>query len=154
MNDIERLIRNPVSGSVPAAEEQPRTPGFPVCSLAEIEQFKEEEWEDELGGRRVRHDPFLKKWRMTIQLDEERIWFLSIFLWENGSLDRYSLDQELVSDSHYEFRDEAGLRQAIYTPGDEKLLLAEVLVHYVQQNGGSALLKALEPFIIARYLYD
>ena len=52
------------------------------------------------------------------------------------------------------FRDEKGLRKKIYSSGDEKKYLAEVLIRYVQMNGGNALLSALYPFITAQYHYE
>ena len=77
-----------------------------------------------------------------------------MFVKEDGRFEKYSLDYEMASDSHYEFRDEKGLRKKIYSSGDEKKYLAEVLIRYVQMNGGNALLSALHPFITAQYHYD
>ena len=110
--------------------------------------------EHRAGARRSRHDMTMRKWRLTIQLDDQGIWFLTVFVNDDGSFDKYSLDHEVASDSHYEFRDEKGLRNKIYRPGDENKYLAEVLISYVKIYGGSALLSKLYPFITAQYHYD
>ena len=96
-------------------------------------------------------DKLTGKWRTRIQLDEERLWFLSIFTYEDGKLDRYSLDHEAADDSHYEFSDEESVRKALYSPGDEKLSFAEVLIRYTAAHGGNALLNKLYPYITAQY---
>lgn len=110
--------------------------------------------EHHAGARYAWHDKTLGEWRLTIQLDNQGIWFLSVFVKEDGRFEKYSLDYEMASDFHYEFRDEKGLRKKIYSSGDEKKYLAEVLIRYVQMNGGNALLSALYPFITAQYHYD
>lgn len=106
------------------------------------------------GGRSSYHDIVLKKWRMRIQLDTQAVWFLSVFVRDDGSFDKYSLDQELASDSHYEFTNETAIRRIIYAPGDEKKYFAEVLIRYVASFGGQHLLNTIAPYITAQYHFD
>ncbi len=134
----------------------PRTKisGGQAYSLAYIRGYEGIKREHHAGARYAWHDKTLGEWRLTIQLDNQGIWFLSVFVKEDGRFEKYSLDYEMASDFHYEFRDEKGLRKKIYSSGDEKKYLAEVLIRYVQMNGGNALLSALHPFITAQYHYD
>ena len=133
---------------------RPKISGGQAYSLAYIQGYEGEKREYHPGARYAWHDKALGEWKLTIQLDNQGIWFLSVFVKEDGRFEKYSLDYEMASDSHYEFRDEKGLRNAIYSSGDEKKYLAEVLIRYVQIHGGHALLSALHPFITARYHYD
>lgn len=128
--------------------------GGQAYSLAYIQGYEGIKREHHAGARYAWHDKTLGEWRLTIQLDNQGIWFLSVFVKEDGRFEKYSLDYEMASDSHYEFRDEKGLRKKIYSSGDEKKYLAEVLIRYVQMNGGNALLSVLYPFITAQYHYD
>ena len=128
--------------------------GGQAYSLAYIQGYESIKREHHAGARYAWHDKTLGEWRLTIQLDNQGIWFLSVFVKEDGRFEKYSLDYEMASDFHYEFRDEKGLRKKIYSSGDEKKYLAEVLIRYVQMNGGNALLSALYPFITAQYHYD
>lgn len=128
--------------------------GGQAYSLAYIQGYEGIKREHHAGARYAWHYKTLGEWRLTIQLDNQGIWFLSVFVKEDGRFEKYSLDYEMASDSHYEFRDEKGLRKKIYSSGDEKKYLAEVLIRYVQMNGGNALLSALYPFITAQYHYN
>ena len=133
----------------PYEQAQPRQ----SYSLAYVKSFEGREAERRPGGRTTRHDVSLRKWRMTIQLDENRVWFLSVFVNEDGTFDTYSLDEELAEDSHYKFTDEQAVRKALYRPGDEHLEFAEVLVRYVKNCGGYALLCDIKPYITAEFHY-
>ena len=73
---------------------------------------------------------------MTVQLEPERYWFLSVSFRENGTFDTFSLDYEDANDSHYEFREEQKIRRALYKAGDEELYLHEVLSRFIRENGG------------------
>ena len=101
-----------------------------------------------------RYDSVTKQWRMRIQLDEERIWFLSVFVRDDGSVEKYSLDKELAEDSHYEFSDEKNIRKRIYQPQDENRFFHEILIRYLNENGGEKLLRIIEPYITAQYHFD
>ena len=136
------------------ASPRPKISGGQAYSLAYIRGYEGIKREHHAGARYAWHDKTLGEWRLTIQLDNQGIWFLSVFVKEDGRFEKYSLDYEMASDFHYEFRDEKGLRKKIYSSGDEKKYLAEVLIRYVQTNGGNALLSALHPFITAQYHYD
>lgn len=122
--------------------------GGQAYSLAYIQGYEDIKTEYHAGARSAWHDKTLGEWRLTIQLDNQGKWFLSVFVKEDGRFEKYSL-YEMGLDSYYEFRDEKGLRKKIYSFGDEKKYLAEVLIRYVQMNGGNALLSAL--FIARSY---
>lgn len=76
----------------------------PMYTLEYILSCRNGNKQNEFGVYRAQHDNSLGKWRLNIPLEETGYWFLSVFLFENGSFDRYSLDYEAASDSHYEFR--------------------------------------------------
>jgi len=127
---------------------------FPAYSLTYIQKYAGKTRENRTGAKIALHDKIIGKWRLRIQLDDNRVWFLSVFVKDNGSFDRYSLDKETASDSHYEFRDEKALRQDIYCHGDENKYLDEVLISYLKKYGVNALVKALTPYITAQYHFD
>ncbi len=139
---------------IKTAPSYPKISGGKAYSLAYIQGYEGAPRENRPGARTAYHDKVLGKWRLTIQLDSARVWFLSVFVNDDGTFDKFCLDYEMASDSHYEFRNEAGLRKSIYCPGDEKKYLAEVLIRYVQTYGGGALLSKLYPFITAQFHYD
>ena len=106
------------------------------------------------GSSTVFHDTSINKWRLKIQLDEEQVWFLSVFINENNTLDKFSLDKELASDSHYQFNAEGEIRKALYQKGDEKKYLHEILIKFVKQQGGDKLLTVIYPYITGQYHSD
>lgn len=166
---IEPIEREDIAGSDASETVQPESasapnagpiqsapvehPGEAAYSLAYLKSFEGREAERQPGGRSTWHDVSGRKWRMRIQLDEERVWFLSVFVREDGTFDMFSLDEELAEDSHYEFTDEQAVRKALYRPGDENLEFAEVLIRYVKDCGGYALLHDINPFITAEFHY-
>ena len=79
---------------------------------------------------------------------------MSVFVGENGGLIEFSLDYEGAADSHYEFTDEKAIRDKLYRPGDEKLYFHEILVRYVKEYGGNALLNQIMPYVTAQFHYD
>ncbi|MCM1307545.1 MAG: hypothetical protein NC223_02990 [Butyrivibrio sp.] len=100
------------------------------------------------------YDISLKKWRMKIQLDKARVWFLSVFIKEDNTFSGFSLDEESASDSHYEFKDEAQIRKSLFKEGDEEKYLHEVFIAFVKKQGIKKLFETLQPYITARYHYD
>lgn len=106
------------------------------------------------GSCRVFHDVSIKKWRMTLQLDAERIWFLSVFFNDDGTFSNFSLDEEYASDYHYEFYAEDKIRELLYQKGDEGKYFHEILIRYVKNKSGSDLLSLIDPFITMRFHYD
>lgn len=123
-------------------------------SLSYIKSLENIKTEKRAGRREARFDVSSDKWRLRIQLDDSGIWFLSVFVNSSGSLDSFSLDKELASDSHYVFTDEFGIRKKLYQTGDNCRCFDDILIRYVKQYGGEALLDALYPFITAQYHYD
>lgn len=132
----------------------PKVSGGSAYSLAYVQGYNGVQREYYPGARTARYHQATGKWQLKIQLDEAGVWFLSVFLKADGKFEEYSLDHEIACDSHYKFRDEKGLRKAIYYPGDENKYLAEVLIRYVKVNGGNRLYDALHPFITAQIHYD
>lgn len=147
------LLKKENIGKKETSSPHPMIYGGQAYSLAYIQGYEDIKTEYHAGARSAWHDKTLGEWRLTIQLDNQGKWFLSVFVKEDGRFEKYSL-YEMGLDSYYEFRDEKGLRKKIYSFGDEKKYLAEVLIRYVQMNGGNALLRALDPFITAQYHYD
>lgn len=103
------------------------------------------------GACSVMQDQSMHQWRLQIQLDKEQLWFLSIFVRDDGSFDKFSLDKESADDSHYEFRDEQKIRNKLYHSGDEKKYFHEILIRYVKEHGGEALLSLIMPYVIAQF---
>ena len=106
------------------------------------------------GRCSVTHDQSLHEWRMKIRLEETRLWFLSVFVNENGTLDKYSLDEEAACDSHYEFINEKKIRRLLYEKGDENRYLHEIFMRYVQKYNGFKLVELIKPYITAQFHYD
>ncbi|MBQ6582237.1 MAG: hypothetical protein IJH77_00265, partial [Mogibacterium sp.] len=115
-------------------------------------QMKGTEETREPGSMHLWHDVVLKKWRLTIQLDPKRIWFLSVFIRDDGTFDKFSLDEELASDSHYEFDDEDLVRKRLFREGDQDLYLHEILIRCVEEQGGNNLLHYIP--VTASYHFD
>ena len=106
------------------------------------------------GSCEVVHDVSMKKWRFTFQLEEQRLYFLSVFIHENDVFDMFSFDEEYASDSHYQFKDEEGVRKALYRPGDEDKLLHEIFIEYLKDHKSSELITAIWSYITAEFHYD
>lgn len=140
------------AGSSDARAE--RLPGGRAYTLASVMEKEKHPDARGIGARSAWHDRSMGQWRLTIQLDEERIWFLSVFLSEDGRLDKFSLDEELASDSHYEFRAEDEIRRKLYVPGDENRSLDEVLIRYAGEHGANALPGVIRPYVTAEFHYD
>ena len=104
--------------------------------------------------KRVWHDQVLHKWRLTIPLDDQGVYFLSVFIEEDGNFDKYSLDCELASDSHYEFFNEKEIRKLLYQEKDEDLYLDEIFSRYLRDHTGDKLIELIGPFITATYHFD
>ena len=123
-------------------------------SLSYIKSIENIQTEKRAGWREARFDASADHWQLRIQLDDKGIWFLSVFVNSTGSLEEYSLDKELASDSHYIFSDEIGVRKKLYRPGDNCRCFDDILIRYVKQYGGEALLDELYPYITAQYHFD
>lgn len=103
------------------------------------------------GACHIRHDQSMKKWHLQIQLDTEHLWYLSVFVRDDGSFEKYSLDKEAANDSHYEFVEEQKIRKSLHVTGDEKKYFHEVLIRYVQAHGGEALLSQIMPYVTEQF---
>ena len=128
--------------------------GDKVYTLDYLKRWECHTAEDYRKPQYAKYDQSLDTWRLTVQLDIERVWFLSVFVKGNGTFDKYSLDCELADDSHYEFTDEKAIRRRLYHPGDEALHFAEVLIRYVQRYGGNSLLSEIYPYVTTEYHFD
>ena len=103
------------------------------------------------GSCHVRHDQSVGKWHLRIQLDNEHLWYLSVFIRDDGSFEKYSLDKEAANDSHYEFVEEQKIRKSMYSVGDENKYFHEILIPYVQAFGGEALLNQIMPYVTEQF---
>ena len=103
------------------------------------------------GTYHISHDKSMGKWRLRIRLDSKQLWFLSVFVRDDGRFEKYSLDKETANDSHYVFTNEQVIRKNIYAPGDENKYFHEILARYVQANGGEALLSQIMPYVTAQF---
>lgn len=106
-----------------------------------------------LGACSVRHDQFMHKWHLQIQLDEEELWYLSVFVYDDGSFEKFSLDKEAAIDSHYEFIEEQKIRNSLYISGDENKYFHDILIRYVQAHGGNALLSHVMPYVTEQFYF-
>ena len=123
-------------------------------TLEYIQSLEGVEREYIVGGREVRHDTFLKQWRLRVQLEPNAYWFLSVLINDNGRFNTFFLDEEAADDSHYGFTNEKAIREQLYQPGDESLLLDQILIRYAKQNGSSALYwQLIRPYVTEQYHY-
>lgn len=140
----------PAKASEPA---QPPTPvpspvlAYPQYTLEYIDAQKRHPEEKSPGGCRVRHDQSEHKWELQFQLDKEALWFLSVFVRDDGSFDSFWLDEEAADDSHYAFAEEQMIRARLHTAGDENRYFHEILIRFVERHGGGALLNLIRPYI-------
>ena len=126
---------------------------YKMYDLNYIQSMSRKEREYTIGGCSVWHDVVLKKWRLTIQLDKEAYYFLSVFIMEDGSFDMYSFDEEAARDSHAIFTSEKEIRKKLYMPGDEEKYLHEILIRYVMQDGTRYLGKIVAPWIYGNAIF-
>lgn len=124
-----------------------------LYTLEYLQSFEGKPWETGIGSRSVWHDISMKQWRLTVQLEEKGYWFLSVFIREDGTFSKFSLDEERADDSHYEFVNEEAIRRKIYQPGDEKLLLDDILIRYARENGAGSLLTLIGPYVTEEFHY-
>lgn len=103
------------------------------------------------GACRIRHDQSMKKWHLQIQLDSEHLWYLSVFVHDDGSFEKYALDKEAANDSHYEFVEEQKIRNSLHVSGDENKYFHEVLIRYVNEHGGEALKSLIMPYVTEQF---
>ena len=105
----------------------------------------------EPGSCHARYDQSMKEWRLEIQLDWERLWFLSVFVHDDGSFEKYSLDEEAADDSHYEFTEERKIRNSLYISGDENKYFHEILIRFLEEHSAGALLALIRPYITKEF---
>lgn len=120
-------------------------------NLDYIKSFTGKERTYAVGERYVYHDSVMNEYRLVVQLDETREYFLSVFIREDGSFENYSLDIERASDSHYEFREEDKIREKLYAKGDEGQYLDEIFIRYISQYGGDKLPSLILPYVTAQF---
>lgn len=103
------------------------------------------------GACQVRYDQSLGKWHLHILLDDEQLWYLSVFIRDDGIFENYSLDKESANDSHYEFVEEQKIRKNLYISGDENKYFHEILIRYIQEHGGDSLLSQIMPYVTKQF---
>ena len=99
------------------------------------------------GACSVRFDTFLKKWHLKFQLDESQLWYLSVFVQEDGTFEKFSLDNEAANDSHYEFVEEERIRESLCSSNTETQYFHQILMQYVRKHGGNALRSKIMPYV-------
>lgn len=114
---------------------------YPKYSLDYIRNCDTEEMKAK--GMELYHDAILNHQRLIVSLDNSRLWFLSVFIKDDGSSVEFSLDYEAADDSHYMFNDEDTVRRRIYKDGDEKLYLHDVFRRYIAETDGRTLLSKI-----------
>lgn len=114
---------------------------YPKYTLDYIRKCDNEEMKEK--GMELWHDVILEQQRLTVCLENSRYWFLSVFIKDDGSSVKFSLDYEDAHDSHYEFTDEDTVRRRIYKDGDEKLYLHDVFRRYIAETDGNTLLSKI-----------
>lgn len=105
------------------------------------------------GACRVWHDQAMQKWRIHIQLDDDRLWYLSVFVSDDGCFEKFSLDKEAANDSHYVFVEEQKIRNSLYVLGDENKYFHEILIRYINEHGGEALKSQILPYVTEQFHY-
>lgn len=95
------------------------------------------------GRNNVYYDYGLRCWRARIPLHPKQNVYLSVFVYDDTSIMKFSLDIELDHDVHYQFYNEKELRKQIYQQGDEDKYLHEILVRYEP----SVLKNIIKPFV-------
>lgn len=126
----------------------------PQYTLEYIKERGKSAKEREDGVCSVAYDQFTKKWRLKIQLDNEKLWYLSVFVCDDGRIDKYSLDKESACDSHFEFADEQKIRNSLYVSGDESKYLHQIMRRCVKEYGGEMLRMRIMPYVTQQYHFD
>lgn len=108
------------------------------------------------GSKTVSYDQSMGRTRLTVQLDSKQDWFLIIcFDSSSGALVKYILYEAAgMSESYYEFKNEAAIREKIYRPGDENRYIDELFIRYIAENSGFKLYEMMKPFFTAQFHYD
>lgn len=119
-----------------------------------LEYIKEQECRSEeigAGACCVRYDRSLGKWHLRVQLDDEQLWYLSVYVSDDGSFETFSLDKEAANDSHYEFVEENKIRNSLYAFGDENKFFHDILIRYVKEHGGEELKSQIMPYVTEQF---
>ena len=74
-----------------------------------------------------------------------------MFLHQDGSFEKYSLDKETANDSHYEFVEEQAVRKKLNAVGEEDKFFHEILIRYVKSCGGNELLNQILPYVTKQF---
>lgn len=123
----------------------------PQYTLEYIKEQEKRTKETEESNCSVTYDQFTKKWRLKFQLDNEKLWYLSVFVCDDGSFDKFSLDKESACDSHFEFKDEQKIRNSLYVSGDESKYLHQIMRCCVKEHGGEMLRMRIMPYVTQQY---
>ena len=108
-----------------------------------------------VGSKTVDYDKSLGRTRVVIQLDNNHRWFLSIFFDDvTEALLKYDLDYEGSYESHFEFKDEAAIREKIYQPGDEEKYLEDLFIRFIEEHSGEELQALVKQYSTAQFFYD
>ncbi|MBR6955092.1 MAG: hypothetical protein IKH77_08685 [Clostridia bacterium] len=128
---------------------------YRVHTMEEANALPEHNFVRSIGRAWASRDRSTGKTRMCIQLDREAFCFLSIFfISSTGALEKYSLDWEAASDSHYEFKNEAAVRRALGAEQLDSRYLDEIMIQYLGSHSPGRLLEAVMPWVTAQYHFD
>lgn len=80
-----------------------------------------------------------------VPLDNNRLFFLSVFRNENGEIEKYSIDIEKASDSHYELSNSGMKRMEHYLKNKfQKQDLIDGLKEFLRSNNESDLINLFD----------
>ena len=108
-------------------------------------------------GESIWHDVVLNRYRWTIRLEDSRTAFWSVFLNDSTmAIEKYSLDIETASDSHYEFSyaAEKKLRRALGVPVESLSPTHEILIEHLKTNSWQSLESLAKKFCDQQFHYD
>lgn len=114
-----------------------------------------------VGSAQYREDVSLNQINMQIQLNESRLYFLSVYVnASNGMIKHFSFDIESASDTHYEFDlngAERLINRMISVSGDEfasHKSISKLMINYMNSFGESSLINLIRGVATAVFHFD
>lgn len=114
-----------------------------------------------VGSAQYREDISLNQINMQIQLDESRLYFLSVYVnASNGMIKHFSFDIESASDTHYEFDlngAEFLINRMISVSGDEYAShksISKLMIEYINSFGESSLIDLIREVATSVFHFD
>lgn len=88
------------------------------------------------------YDVYLGHYRKRISLDDRGLYYLSVFYKQDGTVEKYSLDVEVASDTHIEFA--AGGEMKILKKLKADVSLPEALAEFMRDNSERSFMNLLD----------